>query len=511
MTRPAGGRERMRRVDHAWLRMDSPHNWMIITGMVTLDRPVDATRFRAAVERSLLRFRRFRQRLVWGVLPGRRPEWEDDPDFDLDAHIERVSLPEPAGKAELEALAGELMRHGLEYDRPLWRFYLVENYNGGGAVLARLHHCLADGVALVRVLLQMTDFDAGGAQPADIALFGLPALPAEAQPPAHHEHTLLEEAAGILPAALRAVVRDSTRLTARYARLGWKALRHPPTLRRAARLGLDTAAAAGRLALRLPDRRSLLRGPLGEAKAAAWSQTLSLEEVKQVGRAYGATVNDVLLACVAGALRRYLAGRKQRVDDLSLRGFIPVNLRPLDEAEALGNRFGLVFLTLPVGVADPVKRLRALKLNMDGVKASQEAIASYGILGLMGGMPGWVQDLGISIFDAKGTAVMTNVPGPRQPLYLAGAGIQTLLAWVPQSGRVGLGVSLVSYNGGVCLGIAGDARLAPDPRTITEAFEDEFAGLRLRAETVMEKRSAAVRPMLAQLDEALKKLDDLLE
>jgi hypothetical protein len=162
-------------------------------------------------------------------------------------------------------------------------------------------------------------------------------------------------------------------------------------------------------------------------------------------------------------------------------------------------------------VADPVKRLRALKLNMDGVKASQEAIASYGILGLMGGMPGWVQDLGISIFDAKGTAVMTNVPGPRQPLYLAGAGIQTLLAWVPQSGRVGLGVSLVSYNGGVCLGIAGDARLAPDPRTITEAFEDEFAGLRLRAETVMEKRSAAVRPMLAQLDEALKKLDDLLE
>jgi hypothetical protein len=185
-----------------------------------------------------------------------------------------------------------------------------------------------------------------------------------------------------------------------------------------------------------------------------------------------------LITAAAGALRRYLLNRGDRVDDdLNIRAAVPVNLRPLDGPPKLGNQFGLVFLSLPLGIADPRQRLPELKRRMDELKGSPDALVSFGILNAMGRVPSQVQPLAVEFFGSKATAVMTNVPGPKQELYLAGKAIKQVMFWVPQSGRMGLGVSILSYAGNVMVGVNSDGHLVPDPERIVADFEQELSKL----------------------------------
>jgi WS/DGAT/MGAT family acyltransferase len=188
----------------------------------------------------------------------------------------------------------------------------------------------------------------------------------------------------------------------------------------------------------------------------------------------GGTVNDVLLSALTGGLRRYLEERKDSTLGLNIRAIVPVNLRPPGDNELVGNRFGLVFLSLPIGVQDPLKRLVVLRRRMERIKNSSEAIVAIHILGAIGMSPSQIERIIIAIFGMKGTAVMTNVPGPRQPLYLAGAKIDNLVFWVPTPANLGLGVSIISYAGRVTLGIAADENLIPDPEAIIENFSQEL-------------------------------------
>ena len=248
---------------------------------------------------------------------------------------------------------------------------------------------------------------------------------------------------------------------------------------RAARGVARGAGALGKLAWPSREPDTLLRGELGREKKAAWSEAVPLADVKAVARALGGTVNDVLLTAVTGALRRYLEGKNERVPgDLDLRAAVPVNLRPLTEAPLeMGNGFGLVFLALPVGTRAPVERLRVLRRRMDRLKSSPEAPLLLGVLAAVGATTQAFEDRIVRYLARKLTAVATNVPGPQQTRYLAGAPLETLMAWVPQAGRVGLGVSVISYDGDVRLGIATDARLVGDPDTLVEAFRREFDAL----------------------------------
>jgi hypothetical protein len=175
---------------------------------------------------------------------------------------------------------------------------------------------------------------------------------------------------------------------------------------------------------------------------------------------------------------------------VAIRASVPVNLRPLDQAHKLGNAFGLVFLTLPIGIADPARRVRAIKKEMDELKGSPEALVAFGLLSLMGLAPVEVEQLGLRFFGSKATAVLTNVPGPRQPLYMAGRKIDKVMFWVPQSGHLGLGISILSYNGGVMLGIATDAGLVPDPERIVENFKVEFEAMRAAARGLAKPKAA---------------------
>ncbi|HEV2854958.1 MAG TPA: wax ester/triacylglycerol synthase family O-acyltransferase [Thermoanaerobaculia bacterium] len=450
-------------VDHAWLRMDQPDNLMIINGCLVLDRNLDREGLKAILEKRLLPIRRFRQRVLYdkGV-----PHWEPDPGFDLDAHVLERDLPAPGDDASLRAVVSELMSQPLGLDRPLWRFHILHGYKDGGSVLmGRLHHSIGDGMALLLVLLSLTDRTVGTAQGDDV--------PEDLENPFIDLFRQSPRGAEAAKELARQIMPDGMRLLEQSAE-AFKAMGPVVT-------SLVSTGAFARLVGRPSDPKTIFKGPLGVAKRVAWSEPILVSDVKAVGKALGGTINDVLISAMTGGLRRYLDRHGQRAHGLSFRAAMPVNLRSIDRMSELGNRFGLIFLSLPVGIDDAVERLAELRRRALALKRSAEPVVVYAILRLLGLVPLAVQNGVVKIFGTKATAVMTNVPGPREELYLAGRAIRELFFWVPQSGRLGLGISIMSYAGHVRLGLASDAGLVPDPEVVVEGFHEELEELQARA------------------------------
>lgn len=477
--------------DHAWLRMDDPNNLMIITGLMTFDVPLDYERLKSIIEQRLLHFRRFRERLVQPLFPFKRPYWEDDPSFNLENHLQRVTLSPPSDQKKLQELISLLMSMELDYTRPLWQFYLVENYGSGSALISRLHHSIADGIALMQVLLSLTE-------PTPDLLPDNQFQPGN-QTPNEPIKTLKSTSVNLPDIGARDVLTE-----------GKKMLLHPSHAAKRALQGIDFARAVGKLVLRWPDPQTVFKGPLGAEKCAAWSEPLELQEVKFIGKTLNGTVNDILITTVAGALGRYTDFRGVTAEDLNIRSFIPINLRTVAFDEELGNKFGLLLLTLPLGIQDPVERLCKVKQNMDELKTSAEGVATFGIIKLLGVVPPWIEEIAVDFFDTKGSTIMTNVPGPGGQLYLAGAPINTIMAWVPQSGRISLGFSIISYNNKVWWGVATDKGLIPDPETIVSMFNLEYQELISRAHNAQTERQESLQPIFSMLDEAIRTLDELL-
>ncbi len=447
-------------VDTAWLRMEDPANLMMITGVLVFGTPIDYELLKATIGKRLLRFDRFRQRIVRPALG--TPYWEDDPDFDLSYHLQPATLPSPGDKAALQDTASLLASTQLDPSRPLWQMHLIEQYGEGCALICRLHHCIGDGLALVHVLLSLAETEPDSSWPITKPQAQRQRRPSPMRKfltPARTALTTTRTATGFLLDQAREVRAD------------------PSNALDLALVGVRGTAALGRLLLLWPDRRTIFKGPLHVPKRAAWSAPIPLQDIKLIGGELGGTVNDVLLTAMSGALRRYLLERGEKADGLNFRAIVPVDLRKPGTEEELGNKFGLVFLALPVGLVDPGERLAELRRRMDGLKGTLEAPVAYGILTAIGMLPETLQGVVVNIFGTKGTAVMTNVMGPKEQLYLAGAPLESLMFWVPQSGRLGLGVSILSYNGRVWMGTITDEGLVPDPDAIIDAFHAEFDDL----------------------------------
>ncbi len=457
-------RETFSNVDAAWLHMESPTNTAMITGVLMFDEPVDFERYRDTVKYRLLLHDRFRQRVHEPELNLGLPVWEDDPDFDLDRHIIRERLPDPGDQAVLQELVGSLMSTQLDFSVPLWQFHFVENFEGGVAIIARLHHCIADGLALMQLLLSLTDEGPDEPWPSP-------------QPPQTGANGRATRWLGPVSGAYRLATK-TWKLSKSLLSGGMQTLVQPGRVLDVARLGTAGTRALAKLLLIGPDQRTIFRGNCRGTKRAAWSQPVDLQEVKSIGQIMGCTLNDVLLAAVTGALRRYLEERQQPTEGVNIRAIVPVNLRPPDDQEQFGNKFGLVFLSLPVGIRDPLRRLRVLKRRMDAIKQSPEAVVAFGILNAIGMTPTQIEAVITRIFGIKGTAVMTNVPGPRKLLYLAGKPLRKMMFWVPAPANLGMGVSIFSYAGQVIVGVATDTCLVPDPDTIVAAFHTELDFLR---------------------------------
>jgi WS/DGAT/MGAT family acyltransferase len=457
-------REPMSKVDTAWLRMERPTNPMMITGVLMFGAPLDPARIKARLAERFLAFRRFRQRAVQTASGA---WWETDEDFDLDWHVRVAALPGAADKKVLEKFVGELASTPLDHSRPLWQFHVVENHRDGGVLIARIHHCYADGLALVQVLLSLTD--------------------TAQRPEAHAELAktwLKRDRGGVLERLLEPTQAGLQKLLAAGGKAWEKAaamLGDPEIAAMVAREGSEITRELA-IAITLPDDPiTALKGPLGTVKRVAWADPLPLDEVKTLGRALGCTVNDVLLACASGALRGYLRDVGDDPDGLTIRATVPVNLRPLEHAKKLGNHFGLVFLDLPIGEPNPLTRLERVAACMRDLKGRRQAIVAFGLLAALGMAPAAVQGPALDLFSRKASAVATNVPGPQQPLYLAGAEVRELMFWVPQTGSIGLGLSILSYNGRVHFGLIGDGKRIRDPDAIAQRFGAEFEKLVLIA------------------------------
>jgi diacylglycerol O-acyltransferase / wax synthase len=404
------------------------------------------------VKQRFLSYARFKQKPVDTPAGA---YWQDDEHFDLDWHVRESALPGKADKKALERFVSQLASSPLDASKPLWQFHLVERYDGGSALIARIHHSYADGIALVQVLLSLTDTTRTAAKGSEL-----------------DKAWLKQEA---VPVARRVGAAE------RYMKLGGKVIGQGMAMYRDPSLAGVLAKEGGEIArellyaLALPDDPpSLLRGDLGVSKRVAWAEPLDLEEVKAVGRACDCTVNDVLMAAAAGALRDYMLERGADIDGVTLRATVPVNLRPLEHAKKLGNHFGLVFLDLPVGEPNPIRRLEYVAECMNQLKTSRQAIVAFGLLAALGMAPTSVQSIALEMFSRKATAVATNVPGPQQPLYMAGCTLKEMMFWVPQTGSIGIGISILSYNGRVHFGLIADAKLIPDPDAVIRRFGPEF-------------------------------------
>jgi len=466
-------------VDAAWYHIDGPANLAMVTAVVLTKQPLDFDRVREVYRRRLAEFDRFRQRVVETGFPLATPHWQDMPNFDINQHLHRIALPAPHDMAALKVLFNDLASMPLDREQPLWHVHIVENATGGSALIMRYHHCIGDGTAMQAVVRKVFD-----ATP-DAPLAGLPGDSDAAAAPSAPANVLfgfdtLERAARrALALALGTVdaVADPQR-----------------TLEK---LGLVLGGAGVLLEelLKPADPKSPFKGEFGLRKHVAWSTPVAIADVKAIGAPLGAKVNDVLVAAMTGALRAYLKGRGVDVNHTTVRAMVPVDLRPPERVGLLGNDFGLVLLELPVAAAKAADRLARTKARMDRLKRSPEPVAMKFLFELFGSGPKAIQDLATSIFGSKASVVMTNVVGPKDPVYLAGVPVDQMMFCVPHPGKeLGMGISILSYRGMASLAVIADAGLVPDPEAITDEFNREFRRMQRAAQRASAAADAGAPP-----------------
>lgn len=455
-------RERMSSVDTAWLRMQQPTNLMMVTGVMIFTEPLDLDDLKKVLSNSFLSYERFKQRAVEDY---RGAYWETDAHFDLDAQVQLVGLPGSADKAELEALVSRLASTPLDPTRPLWQFHLIDRFQGGSALIMRLHHCYADGIALIGVLLSMTETSPTHATGARIAR--------ESSDTDDEEPSFLQT---VYQPATR-WIEDTVYRGFRLWENGLHLMLHPSEATDLAMHGFNFATELARVTVLPSDPKTRLKAPLSTQKQAAWSEPHPLREVKVIGKALGCTINDVLLSTAAGAIGAYLRDQGDEISNLEIRASVPVNLRSAEETETLGNHFGIVFVTLPIGISAPLERLFKVHEHMKTLKDSYQPIVSFGVLSALGMVPGLFEQPVLNLFSSKASLVVSNVPGPQYPLYFGGREVSQILFWVPQNGQIGVGVSILSYNNQVQFGIIADRNLIPAPGDVVKRFAREFEKL----------------------------------
>lgn len=443
--------EPMHRVDAAWYRMDRPRNTADIVALLGLAERIPVPRLRRLIADRLLPQVRFRQRVRDAELGV--PSWEEDPEFDLARHVVARAL-EP-GPAALDACLGRLATEPLDPAHPPWRIEVLESA-GRTALALKVHHCVGDGRALVGVLRRIADEAVWESGPA---------------------------AGAFRPLAL---ARDGIEAVSR-------ALQDP---RAAVRLAADAGAFGGSLArlVALPfDRPTILSRPNSGVRRVGWTRALPLDRVRAACRGAGVTVNELMLAAIAGALRTILARAGEPVDALAPRVLMPVDARDAED-RSMGNGFGLVFFELPVRAASPGDRLAMVRARSEALRRSPEAVVTLAVLGAFGLLPHRLEHLGTSFFARKASLVVTNVRGPAAPVRLAGSRVDRLVFWVPHPATLGLGVSIISYAGEIRVGVRSDTAAIEDPGALARGIASELSALGVEEEPSRARPRARARP-----------------
>lgn len=490
--------------DALWLTMDRPNNLMVIDTVMWLRSVPDWDAVAEVVQDRLInQFAVFRSH---AVANGSDWEWQELDDFSLADQFNHVTLPNPGGMAELREFVAAQRSEPFSFARPMWTMHFIENLTieegvHGAAIMARFHHSIADGIRLTQAVMGLCDLD-----PADVTAVGRPF--AESVSP-------LKAVATVATEALSDVV-DIGASASRHASDAIKGARDVVTT--AAKGDLGTAAATvvedgksifttGTAALKFPERlmdvstlvsspgnrivndstipgkfllsgssvQTVWSGPPSVEKDADWAPVLDLDDVKAIGRATGTTVNDVLISSLAVALSRYLRERGDTTTD-ELIWMVPVSIQGVQPGvpKDLGNHFALVALRMPIGIEDYRACLTEIHARMERIKSSDEAFVTFGLQRGIAQAPSQLAAGLTNYFANKAVGVLTNVPGPRTEMRIAGTAVEGVLGWAPCSGDQPLTICIFSYNGKVSVGFGADKALIPDLDRLSELFAEGF-------------------------------------
>jgi WS/DGAT/MGAT family acyltransferase len=438
--------ERMSTLDAEFFYAEHHNVPMHIGSVAVFDGPAPTRAdLMRLIEAKLHRVPRYRQVVRTAPFQLLRPVWADDQEFAIQHHVRHISVPTPGGPEQLQALAAKLFALPLNRRRPLWEEWLLDGLKGGRwAILSKIHHCMADGIGCNELMTLVFDTD-----PDERVPEAAPWVPAP-------RPSLAELAA--------ADVRDAvTRPLCELAEV-------PGLFRRASREGvLDYGRGLGQAAVDLAEPSAFfLNGPIGPRRRWTWT-TVSLADLKRIRAAHGGTINDVMLAAITGAFRDLLAWRGELAYGPVLRSLVPVSVRGSGEGGVITNRVSAVLANLPVGEADPLRRLSLIRQEMDQLKHTHQAVSAEVLTAMLelvqGAAPMWLA-LGtraaVQIRQPLVQTVTTNIPGPCRPLYVLGRPLTELHPYVPIGNAVRISIAILSYLNGVSFGITADYESVPD-------------------------------------------------
>jgi diacylglycerol O-acyltransferase / wax synthase len=453
--------DRLTAVDASFLAQEGPAAHMHVGAVMIFDGPPPAYDELADHVRSRLHLvPRFRQKLAFPPLETGRPLWVDDPSFNLEYHVRDTALPSPGSEAQLRALAARVHSQALDRTKPLWEMWLVEGLEGGRfALLSKTHHALVDGVSGVDLATVLFDL-----QREPVAL---------EHPPEPWQPRPTPSGTDMVARGVRTLVGLPFDVAGRAA---GAAMRPGSAIAgtREALEGLGEVVWAGLN----PAPETPINVEIGPHRRLVWVRH-ELSDFKAVKDAFGGTVNDVVLAVVAGALQKWLRSRGVRTEGVELRALVPVSIRARDEHHQLGNRLAAMRAPLPIYVEDPVARLRVVRQAMDGLKESKQAVGAEVLAGMQALAPPTIlaQASRLNFSTRLFNLLVTNVPGPQFPLYVLGRRLRDLfpVAFLPK--RHALAVAVMSYDGGMDFGLLGDYDAMPDLELLGSHLGESLAEL----------------------------------
>ena len=453
--------DRLSGLDASFLHLEDAASHMHVASVMLFEGPPPPyDELLEAFERRLPLVPRYRQRLAFVPLGQGRPKWVDDPHLNLRYHVRSTALPSPGSEEQLQDLAGRVFSQQLDRDKPLWEVWLVEGLEGDRfAVLSKTHHALVDGISGVDLISVLFDTSPEPVTPTGPGDRWLPRpLPSRSQ--------LLAEA-----------LLERATIPTEVARSVRAVFRGPRRILGAAR---DAAVGVGAMAWAglNPAPPSPYNQPIGPHRRFTWVRA-SLRDVKAIKDSLGGTVNDVVLATVAGALGRHLRRRGQNTDGLELKAMVPVSVRQDLERGALGNRVAAMMAPLPVWCQEPVARLDIVREELKDLKTGGQAVGAQVLTDLSGFAPSTIMDQASRLMARQRffNLVVTNVPGPQFPLYLLGRRMLDPFPMVPLAKNQGLGVALLSYDGAINFGVVGDFDLMWDLDEFADDLRESLAEL----------------------------------
>lgn len=449
---------RMSALDAGFLYFERPNALLHVGGVYTFAEPIELKDIVRDVQHRLGLIPRYTQRAVAVPFNLGHPTWEIDPEFNIANHIFQHTLEDGHDDKALARLCAKVFAKPLERSKPLWEMHLIQGYKKGCAVLAMTHHCMIDGASGIQLVNLLMD-TSPSPSPREV-----PALPQPSELPSPFAQAL----DGFL---------DSTRAQIDAGKQFANLLRSPTKALKQARETIEAGASMARQMLAWAPATPF-NGALSDRRTIAWAP-LSLNEVKTVKDRFGSTVNDVILCVITGALRRYLETNGVDITGLELKTIVPVNVRSEDEKQNLGNRVSTLVAPLPIGIADPVVRLRAISGDMEALKHSGQATQLDRVVAVADFVPPMLQST-VGVFQSLVTpanTICTNVPGPREARYMLGKRVQVMVPLVPLAAGMGLGFAILSYADQITIGVNADAERVRNAWKIADAIKASYEEL----------------------------------